>query len=135
MRIPLRFFALVAPLALIGLYTQRRRLAFYPFIGILAGYTGMLTVLVTGARYRMGMLPALIVLAGTGVAQLATSKVRWSLSQKSIAAGILLAGVILVYSIEPPRIENGRSEAYQLLAEATWPKGEPEKTEKWAQRT
>ncbi len=134
MRLPVHFFGILGPLALVGIYTHRRRFFFYPFIGVTAGYTILLTLLVTGARYRLGMLPALIALAAAGLAELSSSAARWTLKQRAIAAAVFAAGVIAAYAIQPPQVEHGRSEAYQLLAEANWRQRNLDRAEYWCRR-
>ncbi len=67
MRVPFLNFALAGPLALLGLGFRRSRRGLGPFLAVLAGGSGALTLFVTSGRYRVGMLPAVLALAAAGL--------------------------------------------------------------------
>jgi hypothetical protein len=115
-------FGFCATLALSGLFLNSRNSRFFNkyrhFILVVAAFWFAQTLLVTSGRYRIGMLPALLLLSAVGAAELIS---RFSSGRTNVLKGLiaLLAAAAIVFIPTPPYNQTRElAEARTLLGEA-----------------
>jgi len=120
MRLPWIGFGVVGPLALCGIVICGKRRRFRPFLVVIVVHTLALTVFVTSGRYRLGMMPAVIVFAAVAAERFASClNDRRNINWKPFTA-ILAIGTVLAWLPIAPRLAEERSEANMILAECAW---------------
>lgn len=118
MGLPLPRFGWLAPLALAGVWCCRRRPEVYPFMLVALGYSAILTLSVTSGRYRLGMVPALIILAALGLTGLLAA---WRARHwRELAGGSVCAaaGLLLAFAPQSPVLMKGEASVAALMGEA-----------------
>lgn len=120
MRLPLPRFGWVAPLALLGFWLRRRDRRVWLWALLPAAYTVALTAFLTCGRYRLPMVPALIVLAALALDSLVVASQQRDVLVWRMATAILLAGFLAVHLIRPPVPRDSAARSWLLLAEANW---------------
>jgi tetratricopeptide (TPR) repeat protein len=85
---------LLIPLAVVGVWSTRRRLppAFFTFVGI---YLLAVVAVFVSARYRMPMVPAIAILAAGGLAALVQAFRERATRSAAVLVGVMLAFMLL----------------------------------------
>jgi tetratricopeptide (TPR) repeat protein len=131
MRFPLLSFAFLGPLALAGCWAGRRQRASWLLLAVVVAYASALTVFVTSGRYRLGMMPALTVLAALALEELwrCWREKRWR--QLGILGCVWGLGLLVSLGVAPPPFPGSAAESAHLLAEASWRQGNLVEAERW----
>ncbi len=113
-------FGLLLPLALVGVVlTWRSRERLLPIYVFVASYGFSFVLFFVTARFRMGLIPPLIVLAACGAAEL------WRSRGRRLVLGLLVFVFVFVYA-NAPLIDVGRADPAQnhfAVAEALYKTG------------
>lgn len=120
MRLPFPRFLWIAPLAILGFWLHRRDRRVWLWALLPAAYTVALTIFLTCGRYRLPMVPALIVLAALGLDALATAFRQQDVTTWRVATAIILLAVLPVYLVRPPVPRDSTARSWLLIAEANW---------------
>ncbi len=125
MRAPLLRFGAVAPLALAGLWFGRRRRALAPLYACVGAYTAALALFVTSGRYRLGMIPAVLLLSAVGVDGFVRTWVDDD-ARAMLKGGLcVVLGAVLCFVPHAPHLPDSQAESWGLVAEAAWRGGAP----------
>ncbi len=120
MRLPFPRFGWVAPLALLGFWLRRHDRRIWLWALLPAAYTVALAVFLTCGRYRLPMVPALIVLAALALDSLVVASQQRDVLVWRLATAILLAGLFAVHLVRPPVPRDSAARSWLLIAEANW---------------
>lgn len=108
-------FAVVGPLGLLGLVMcVRRRSDTFPLWGFVLVYTASVVLFFCTSRYRVPVLPPLILLAAFAVAELIRDARRRNLRTLTIHGSILLIGALFV-NLPPGGPEYFRNDAFSYV--------------------
>jgi tetratricopeptide (TPR) repeat protein len=131
MRLPFLSFAFLGPLALAGCWASRRQRASWLLLAVVVAYAVALTVFVTSGRYRLGMIPALIVLAALALAEAwcCWREKRWR--ELGVSGCVWALGLLVSLGVAPPPFPGSAAESAHLLAEASWRQGDLVEAERW----
>jgi Tfp pilus assembly protein PilF len=130
MRLPLPRFGWIAPLAILGFWLRRRDRRTWIWLLLPAAYTVALTIFVTSGRYRLPMVPALIVLAALALEELVQAWQTENTQTWRLATGIIVAAAVPICMIQPPAPKDSAARSWLLLAEAGWQVGDVSYAEK-----
>ncbi|MBT3376170.1 MAG: tetratricopeptide repeat protein [Lentisphaerae bacterium] len=127
-------FGVICPLALVGALTCRRGWGVAPLWCVPGVHTLALGLLVTSGRYRLGMMPAVLMMAGAGISTIVKAWQRddRELCKKTVLA--VLAGCTLAFVPRPPPLVSNPGEAASLLAQAAWRNGDRTEAEVQVER-
>ena len=120
MGLPLLRFGIIGPLAFAGLWFCRRRRDVWIFPLCVVCCTLVLTVFVTSGRYRLCMVPAVLILAAIAVDGFLQT---WEREDgRSLVIGVILtgSGLLLALLARPPALPQAEAESALLHAEAAW---------------
>ncbi len=131
MRMPLLRFGMIAPLALAGVWFSCRHRQVYPLLVPILSYSLALTIFVTSGRYRLGMIPSVLVAAAVALDQIIFVAPQRCGRKKLIGLILVLLGGVVVFLPRPPRISTSMTESTRLLAEAAWRDGKRVQAEQW----
>jgi Tfp pilus assembly protein PilF len=130
MRLPLPRFGWIAPLAILGFWLHRRDRRTWIWLLLPAAYTVALTIFVTSGRYRLPMVPALIVLAALALDELVQAWQKQNTHTWRLATGVIIGAIVPICMLQPPPPEHSAARSWLLLAEAGWQVGDVDYTEK-----
>ena len=121
MRLPfLPRFGWLAPLAILGIWLRRRERQARIWVLLPLVYTAALTLFVTCGRYRLPMMPGLILLAALALDALADAWSNQDLHTWRLATGTILIAAIPIYLVRPPVPRDHQARTGLLFAEAYW---------------
>lgn len=130
MRWPWLRFGVICPLALVGVSGGRRSWGTSPVWCLLGAHTLALALFVTSGRYRLGMVPAVLMAAGVGVSVIIRAWEQDDRRQcRRIVVGVI-GGCALAFAPRPPPLLSGPAEVASLLAQAAWRHGDIADAEK-----
>jgi len=131
MRLPLLRFGVVAPLALVGIWLSRGRREAYPHVLLIGAYSAALTVFVTSGRYRLGMIPGVLVMAAAAVDQLILAWRADDFRRWLAASALMAVGMGVAFGPLAPSLPGSGAETAQLMAEAAWRTQQTGAAERW----
>jgi tetratricopeptide (TPR) repeat protein len=111
-------FGWVAPFAIVGAWLVRRDRRAWLWMLLPVCYTLALTLFVTSGRYRLPMVPALIVLAALAIDRLVDAWHQRDEKTWRLATGIAVVSLLPVYMIHPPVPEDHEVRTALLMVEA-----------------